>query len=114
MANRERQQYKHRNNRYIDRQNTKIDSILRITYALNRDINKIIGKTEDNNSFDGLDKDIKLDIISKTLLEMRDKLETYSQTQQNSKQPIIQPNQNNPFANQMPFNSYPFIPRIMF
>ena len=117
MANRQKIHYKHRHNNHIDRQETKIDSIIRLTYALNRDVNKIIGRTEENYSFEGLNKDIKLDLISKTLLEMRDKLENYSKLQEKPTQ-MTQPNNpqnpNHPFLNQMPYNTYPFIPRIMF
>lgn len=112
MAEKQRNHRKHRYFNYIDRQKTKIDSILRITYALNRDVNKIVGKTEESNAIEGLDKDIKLDIISNTLLEIRDKLENYSKAQPNNNQILQNPNIQH--MNQMPYNSYPFIPRIMF
>ena len=61
----------------------KIDSILQLTKALDRDINRITRKTDaipvtDNN----LNTNAKLDIIPNIIFEVRDKLETNHKTTQ--------------------------------
>ena len=104
-----------RHNRPMNRQNYKIDSILRLSKALNRDVNKITGKSDNDSQIEHLDNETKLDIISNTLLEIRDKLENYGKSIPNSTQNPIQPQITpfNPMTTQLPYN-YPYIPRIMF
>jgi hypothetical protein len=62
----------------LRRHSNKTDSILRLTFALNRDIDKMIGNTIESYETDTkLDLSLKLDMISGKLLEMRDKLEKH-------------------------------------
>jgi len=70
------------------RNQTKIDSIYRLAYALERDINKITGNCALTIDFNkSLDQSFKLDIISDKLLELRDKLEkNFNNDQQNFSQ----------------------------
>ncbi len=65
----------------IHTNNTKIDTIFRLTLAMERDINKLTTNLESNRVIDqSLHQHYKLDLISNILLELRDKLETYSRT----------------------------------
>lgn len=95
------------------RQHYKIDSIIRLVYALERDVDRLMSKPNANSIPDGLDFNSKLDLISDKLLEIRDKLEFHSKTPNNSSSGQQNPT-SLPFATRMPLNSYPFIPRIMF
>ena len=63
--------------------NSKINTILRLTNALERDINKITGNTERNQQIDNtLNINSQLELISNSLLDMRDKLEKHNTDQQ--------------------------------
>jgi predicted translin family RNA/ssDNA-binding protein len=60
------------------RNNTKVDSIHRLTLSLKRDIDRLTGNTTqtlEKNS--GIDQNHKLDIIANTLLEIRDRIEKH-------------------------------------
>ncbi len=60
----------------IRRYKTRINSIYRLTFALKRDIDRIVGEnntTHHQNTDQNIN--VKLDLIANTLLEMRDKLE---------------------------------------
>ena len=107
----------HRNGRQTDRQNLRIDSILRLAKALDRDVNKIIGKPETQHTFNNrLDSNSKLELIADLLLEVRDKMEAIPQIRSSQPQPIPQQQQTYQQMQtipQMPYN-YPFMPRIMF
>jgi hypothetical protein len=112
---------------------TKIDSIMRLTYVLERDINKITGIQDLNQEIDkNLHQNAKLDVISNKLLEIRDKLEINSRNnsqsnfQQNGYNTNFVPNnycfnnpnvmQNNvmPYQNQTFTTSLPYNPNYVF
>jgi hypothetical protein len=90
---------------------TKIDSIMRLTHALERDINQIIGINDSNQEMDkNVHQNAKLDVISNKLLEIRDELEINSKNNsQNSYNTYFVPNNycfNN--SNVMPNNVMPY------
>jgi hypothetical protein len=82
----------------LRRHSNKTDSILRLTFALNRDMDKMIGNTIESYETDTkLDLSLKLDMISGKLLEMRDKLEKYCNL--NTFSTNLQLNTNNVYSN---------------
>jgi hypothetical protein len=64
----------------IHTNNTKVDAIFRLTLAMERNINKLTANLESNRVIDQSLQHYKLDLISNVLLELKDKLETYSRT----------------------------------
>jgi hypothetical protein len=82
----------------LRRHSNETDSILRLTFALNRDIDKMIGNTIESYEMDTkLDLSLKLDLISGKLLEMRDKLEKHCNS--NTSNTNLQLNTNNVYSN---------------
>jgi hypothetical protein len=82
----------------LRRHSNKTDSILRLTFALNRDIDKMIGNAVESYETDTkLDLSLKLDLISGKLLEMRDKLEKHCNS--NTSNANLQLNTNNVYSN---------------
>ena len=120
---------KQRQNRTTLRHHMKLKTIVRLVYALERDVDKLRGQPSEErqtlpyNSNTAENIDDNLDLISNTLLEIRDKLESHTKQaptpkptptppQQNTTQPPISPF--NQMPTHMPYNSYPFMHRFMF
>ena len=91
----------------------KVESILRLSNALQRDVDRISGQRSQQNTTQPMDINSKLDFISQNLVEIRDKLEAHHRQTPNAHniqmpQPIGQP-----IAQPMPL-SYPFIQRYYY
>ena len=116
---------KQRQNRTQLRHHMKLKSILRLVYALERDVDKLNGKpllerqTLPFNPNNAENIDDNLDVISNTLLEIRDKLENHSKhapTPAPTPVPTTTQTPNNPYnqmRTQFPYN-YPYVPRFMY
>ena len=99
-----------RRNFTSNRMNNKVDSILRLSNALQRDVNRITGQYTNPNSRHNMDLNAKLDVISENLMELRDKLESCARLQP---QPSIQIPTTHPIQQPIPY-TYPMLQRFLY
>ena len=103
----------HRRRNHVTRMRLdgQIDSVVRLTRALQRDVGRLTGQTIIEANRPVYNNEDKLEFVTRNLIEIRDTLEAYNRPNTATTQPHTVPQQPNPQP--MPYH-YPFMPRYMF
>ena len=79
-----------------NRLNSKVDSVLRLSNALLRDVNRSNAQNVQQRPTQQMDLNSKLDLISENLIEVRDKLESYNRQMSSGVVATAQPSVQSP------------------